>query len=361
MLSPDINPAKTVPGYHKPLNLIKFHGWISLYDVIERSGTYFLDVIGLLVQLEDPVRPRKIFDSSQTVALPPSLAAPLSATPFQDLMRAIGEVPALLSKPSSELSLSELAELTLPRPIPISNTIFGHLELVGNDAEDLGLESTAKRLKRMREYLATDDKRRAIDLVGDARMQDEVRVLRESLIDDLKERPIFFPDLQKYRKYWEKDFGDEVNDAFPDATTDICDALRCHVTDNPTASVFHSMRVAEYGLRALAKRVTPRMQSNKLEWGAIIKALRGRIEELNKPGKKRLTSRREKLLDFYSETLDQCVFFKNLWRDDTMHTRAHYESPDALKALTHVEEFMKVLANNGLTLPAALPIETCII
>jgi hypothetical protein len=115
------------------------------------------------------------------------------------------------------------------------------------------------------------------------------------------------------------------------------------------------MRVAEYGLRALAKRLMPRFQAGKLEWGTIIRELRRKIEELNAPGRKKLTRQRQELLNFYSEALDQCVFFKNLWRDDTMHTRAHYEGPDALKALIHVEEFMRSLAKKGLNLKAKLP------
>lgn len=167
-----------------------------------------------------------------------------------------------------------------------------------------------------------------------------------------------FPAIEKFKKYQEElieRFPKDVLEAFRDAQKDIHAAAICYVTDNNTASVFHSMRVAEYGLRALAKRIMPTMRAEKLDWGGIIKTLRLKIDELNRPGKKAITRRREQLLDFYSEALDQCVFFKNLWRDDTMHTRAHYENPDALKALTHVEEFMKALVKNGLRLPPILP------
>jgi hypothetical protein len=48
-------------------------------------------------------------------------------------------------------------------------------------------------------------------------------------------------------------FGRQAADAFPSAGSDILDALRCMALELNTAAVFHLMRVAEFGLRALAR------------------------------------------------------------------------------------------------------------
>jgi len=50
-------------------------------------------------------------------------------------------------------------------------------------------------------------------------------------------------------------FGSEVAERFKGASTDIQEAGTCYALGRYTACVFHSMRVVEYGLRAIAKRV----------------------------------------------------------------------------------------------------------
>jgi hypothetical protein len=232
-----------------------------------------------------------------------------------------------------------------------ADSIVDHLALVEADASELGLEHTANRIKHTRVYL---QKQTRIDFLGDVQLKHDIRVLREALVDDLNKRKIFFPNLEKFGRYYEKSFGQEVWDAFPDARREIMDAGNSYVTDDDTGCVFHCMRVAEFGLRALAKRLLPRMRPEKLQWGPIIRELRAKIEALHKPGKRPLTRTRKELLEFYNAAIDQCGYFKTI-RDDVAHTQGYCESGDALKALTHVEEFMRLLAKNGLKLPRTLP------
>jgi ribosomal protein S15P/S13E len=308
--------AQSLAG-HSRLAGGELQGWLSLYDVIRRSGTYFLSMYRLLVALEGLMEPR-----AQSVTS--SFGPPLGVVTIPPEDRRVERLKKDLE------------------------------EFLPDDAKDLGLNRTESRLNRINSYIKRNESRLAtsLDFVGDAELQVEIRVLREALMDDLDERWIFFPNLEKFQNYallLRDRFSQDLRAAFPDAERDIYDAAQCYVTDNNTASVFHSMRVAEYGLRALAKRVNPRLRPEKLEWGAIIRELRKKIDELHQPGKKKLTPRREERLDFYSEALDQCVYFKTV-RDSTMHARAHHESTDALKAPTHIEDFMKLLTKNGIKL-----------
>jgi len=193
----------------------------------------------------------------------------------------------------------------------------------------------------------------SIDFQGDEHLRHDVRVLREVLESELEKRWIFIPDRETYRKYFDKSFGDEVDNAFPDARRDTASAANSYIYDEPTACVFHCMRTAEYGLRALTLHFDPTAKPNKLEWGPLIRNLEKRIAELHERNQQPDPDR-QATLDFYSEALAQCRFFKR-WRDDVSHTNGYYEATEALRALTHVEEFMKLLAKNGIALAATIP------
>lgn len=313
------------PSYDSKASQLK--GWVSLYDVIRRKGTYFLNVYRLLVAFEQLVAtPRSRLRIQQTSG-PPIDSNPLNPpTLFSDLLK---------------------ANLVFDQPVITLEQINTQLTLVEEDANELGLEGTADRIRATREYIA---QKATIDFQGDEHLRHDVRVLRETLTAELEKRWVFIPDLAIYRKYFDKSFGDEVDDAFPEARRDTVSAANSYIYDEPTACVFHCMRTAEYGLRGLAKRIAPTLRAEKLEWGGIIRELRRKIDEQHQQGKKKITPNRKKQLDFYSAALDQCVYFKSI-RDDTMHPRPmRYEPADALKALTHVEEFMRLLAKHGVKL-----------
>jgi len=301
-------------------------GWISLYDVILQTGTYFLDLYQILLMLESLVAPRELPASPSDTGL---MATRGTFLGLLDDVRKPSTVEALLKE-------------------------FDRLE---RDATKLNLKRTKSRIKYARKYLESVTVRTIVDFSGDARTQHEIRTLHESLIEDLSERWIFFPDLEKFDKYFYnlvERFPKEIREAFPDAKEDIADAGHCYVTDNNTACVFHCMRVAEYGLRGLALHLDPTYKPEKLEWGPIIRDLDQRIGKMHEQNQQPDPDREAKL-DFYKEAVGQCRFFKK-WRDDVSHTRGHYEVTEALRALTRVEEFMRALTKNGVKLPASPPV-----
>ena len=140
-------------------------------------------------------------------------------------------------------------------------------------------------------------------------------------------------------------FGEDVFTAFPSARKDIKESGNCFATELHTACVFHLMRVAEYGLRALAfdRRVTiPKGRPIELAtWDDIIKELEKAEEAIrNYPQ----TLARESQYEFYHGALMQYRRFKNLFRNRVSHTRDAYAEAEAKLAFDSVREFMGILA-----------------
>lgn len=145
-------------------------------------------------------------------------------------------------------------------------------------------------------------------------------------------------------------FGPEVNNAFPKAIQDIREAGNCMAVECSTAAVFHLMRVAEHGLRKLAKKLHIKLThkgSNHpiefVEWGKVITAIKIEIANARTlgPGPKR-----QAVLEKYSDAADHCDFMKDIWRNNVSHTRKPYSDPDAVAVLQRVRGFMKFLAAN---------------
>jgi len=115
------------------------------------------------------------------------------------------------------------------------------------------------------------------------RLSDTVRV-------ELKERKFaFIP--PPYDKYFEKEqlFGETVFEVFEAARDDVKDAGNALAASLPTASVYHLMRVAEHGLRRLAKKLHVALtHSGKPmpiefgDWDKVITGIRNEIVNARK-------------------------------------------------------------------------------
>jgi hypothetical protein len=157
------------------------------------------------------------------------------------------------------------------------------------------------------------------------------------------------PDRAKYVNN-ERLLGDEVFGSFRTTRFDILEAGNCLAFGNYTASVFQFMRVAERGLRQLAKRVKVTVSHNKSpipleygEWDKVIIAIKNKIEILRP-----LPSgpKRQAKLEIYSDAADHCLFMKDIWRNTVSHTRKPYNETDALAVMSRVGDFMRFLAKN---------------
>ena len=108
------------------------------------------------------------------------------------------------------------------------------------------------------------------------------------------------------------------------------------------------MRVAEYGLRALAYDRRVKLPKNKplalATWEDVIRELEKTESAIQSYPK---THAREVQFEFYHKAMMELRAFKNTWRNRFSHTR-NEGAPDrdqAHSVVIHVREFMTMLAS----------------
>jgi hypothetical protein len=209
------------------------------------------------------------------------------------------------------------------------------------ECERAGLSRPLERVEKLRDYAVSDDLKASYPVET---LRWELKELREAVFTDLRKRR-FVRIEDSAGVYYENSelFGDLVSQRFPKAAYDIREAGTCHAAGCHTACVFHLMRVAEHGLRALAKRLkVPRPKTFELKtWEELIRNVEQKIDEI---AKKPRTLRRAKDLEFYNAAAAQFRYFKNGWRNIVMHSRASYDEPRAMIVMVHVRDFMQHLA-----------------
>jgi hypothetical protein len=132
------------------------------------------------------------------------------------------------------------------------------------------------------------------------------------------------------------------------AMEEVREAGNCFAAGRWTACVFHCMRVAEHGLRKLAKKVhvtlTHKGKNYPLEyadWEAVITAIKNKIAKTRQipRGPKKVEE-----LRFYSSAADHCEYMKDIWRNEISHTRRQYSKPESLAVINRVREFIESLS-----------------
>lgn len=141
-------------------------------------------------------------------------------------------------------------------------------------------------------------------------------------------------------------FGERVVEAFPSAKDDIRDAGNCLACECTTAAVFHLMRVAEHGLRALAYDRRVRVPKGPIElatWEDVLRELEKSEVAIQGYPK---TLAREAQYEFVHGAMMEFKRFKNVYRNRVAHTRDPYDRHQALSVYTHVRSFMQILASH---------------
>jgi len=180
-------------------------------------------------------------------------------------------------------------------------------------------------------------------------VRNELKVLRESIQADLEKRHFVFilPDRAALLTGMHETFA-PIWLEIPDSYSDTTEAINCYALERNTAAVYHLMRVAEYGLRRLARKLrvslTHKGKACPVEfgdWEKVITAIKGKIDEARTlpagPHKQRK-------LELYSDAADHCVFMKDIWRNNVAHARRPYKSSEALGVIERVRDFMHFLA-----------------
>ena len=184
-------------------------------------------------------------------------------------------------------------------------------------------------------------------LIDNNDFSSEIRALKEAFYSGIQYNCLYLypPDKAKVLMRFPSDWRDVVS-AFPGAEGEAKAAVDCWALGHSTASVFHLMRVAEHGLRALAiERRISLPKGKPIEWATwqeIIKAVRAGQDEIGRtkpagPGK-------DDALSFYSGALAHMDAFKDKYRNAVMHSRESYDEHQAASAMMHVREFMTGIA-----------------
>lgn len=140
-------------------------------------------------------------------------------------------------------------------------------------------------------------------------------------------------------------FGPAVSAAFPSADADIREAGNCLAAECNTAAVFHLMRVAEVGLRALARdrrvRLPRKQPLNLAAWETIVKELEAAEEAIRHYPK---TGAQAAQFAFHHGAISLFAKFKSIFRNQVMHAQQHFGPDHALRIFEDVRAFMQVLA-----------------
>jgi hypothetical protein len=157
--------------------------------------------------------------------------------------------------------------------------------------------------------------------------------------------------LVQSEKEWEP-----ILAAFPSIKPEFTAGIDCFAIGHNTACIFHMMRMAEFGLRIMAReRGIHSVRGNKpieyAMWGEVIGAVQKAIDDLRvaKGNKSPLTVKkrqnREIAVAFYSGIIGDMQALLALYRDRTMHFRASYDKGEAYSAMRRVEEMMTLMAS----------------
>ena len=172
--------------------------------------------------------------------------------------------------------------------------------------------------------------------------------LDDRIHEELESQWFFHVSLQKvpYLRPMGAIYSEVLESKFKSTVIELEHAGSCYAFGENTASVFHSMRALEKGLRALADKLEMLPESYQLEnWKNVIDAIEKRIRAMEQEPK---SSTKSANVQFYSQLAVNFWYFKGAWRNHVSHSNQLYDDHEAHKVLTHVFDFLCEAANGGL-------------
>jgi len=143
--------------------------------------------------------------------------------------------------------------------------------------------------------------------------------------------------------YFEIDPPSKVEDAFPAASKEIIAAGNCLAAGLYTASVFHSMRAAELGVRAMGTELGVEFpyDISLADWQSILDQIESKIKAMRNLPRSEVRDSDQR---FFSEAATQFRYFKDGWRVRVAHARETYDESQAIKVVDHGRDFFVTLS-----------------
>lgn len=150
------------------------------------------------------------------------------------------------------------------------------------------------------------------------------------------------PNVSGGRYRWQK-----VLRAFPSTAFEVESALDLFALQHFTASIFHFMRVAEHGLRALAVELSVVLPKGKplthANWQDIIDHCDKQLKQVQHSAP--AGPSKDAALAFYSGALSHLHHLKNKYRNEVMHARSVFGIDHAVDASQETKKLMELLAS----------------
>jgi hypothetical protein len=220
------------------------------------------------------------------------------------------------------------------------------ISVIEQEFYKLGLKGSANAPLAFR-IARLDARLRSSGKITAKSLRKELTQIRNDFIQTLMESK-FAAIPQANAPYFEQQklFGDQVYENFPTVRQEIKEAGNCLAANLGTAAVFHLMRVAEKGLRALFRdRAITFSDQNPLHlqnWQSMIESLDSAIENIStRPNPPSLA--KVQADEFYTGTRYKFQAFKDVWANQLVHDRS-YTVDEARDVLSCVARFMQHLA-----------------
>jgi hypothetical protein len=260
----------------------------------------------------------------------------VDASLFYQISSALARLHAATKLAAEKMNLNRnglVSEKTIAEVLPSLQSLADELDI-------LGARLTAASVRRFEHELKSKKCTHGnlIELTSDIdrRLRDELQLVNLYALDE---------DKIKYFAPAQVLYDQDVVDKFPLAVTDIEDAGKCLSLLQGTASVFHSMRVMEIGLKSLAKLLDiPYAPS----WESYLRQINDKISEKHKD--KTLQWKADEA--FFRDLSGDLQTTKIAWRNPTMHIVRQYTPDEAEEIFRAVRGFMKRLS-------ARLPATEC--
>ena len=140
----------------------------------------------------------------------------------------------------------------------------------------------------------------------------------------------------------DRPFGETVWTSFPSSRADLCEAGKCIAYGLYSASVYHSMCALEPAMKVLARHVSAPWNPKASTWHGALVEIEKKIKTIASGPKTRGQVSR---IAFLSQAASEFRYFKDGWRNDTMHARCKAaNNVDAERVLAHVGAFLALLS-----------------